>query len=408
MISLTEATQIIKHHLPTPQVELLALKDSSGYYLAEELTAPEPLPGFNNSAMDGYAVALPELMKDQHELSLQIVGESRAGVPYRQPLEPGTAVRISTGAFVPDRSDLVVKVEDTSEIDGKVKIKRVPEIGSNIRYRGEEVKAGDPIAQPHQLISPAMIAWLASFGVTEVPVFRKPSVALLTTGEELVEYTDQPGPGQIRNSNQVFGTHFLRLFGIDPVISERIGDSLGETMEGLERAREAADLILVSGGVSVGEHDHVKAAAEKIGFSRQFWKVSQKPGKPLYFATSNETLLFGLPGNPVSAMVNTVYHILPILRALRGARPVYPEGIPVRLADELAIKKSRRTRFLMVRLVGETSQGVCHVKPVSHQASHMISGVVESDGIIVVPAEATGYPSGESLTMFRFPWRERL
>ncbi len=408
MISLDEATRIIKDHLPTPEVEDRSVEAAAGCYIADKITAPEPLPRFVNSAMDGYAVAMPENGRPDGQLRLPVVGESRAGAPFPGELHPGTVVRISTGARVPDGADLVVVVEDTTPDDDNVLIHSLPGDRANIRFRGEEIERGDVIASPHQQITPAMIAWLASFGITELPVFREPSVAVLTTGEELVEYTVQPGPGQIRNSNQVFGTHFLKLFGIEPVISVQVGDSPEETVEAIERAQESADLILVSGGVSVGEHDHVKAAAEELGFTRQFWKVAQKPGKPLYFAAHENTLLFGLPGNPVSVIINTVFHILPVLRAFRGVRPVYPVGIPVLLAADLPVKPSGRARLLMVKLVGENPQGRHRVRPVSHQASHMISGVVASDGIIVVPPETDCVPAGESRTMYRYPWKKML
>jgi len=406
MISVDSAAAIIRENHLSPEREMRGLAQAAGSYLAEAITAPEPIPRFHNSAMDGYAVALPEREVGESEITLPVVGESRAGEPYGEPLRAGSAVRISTGAHVPDHTDFVAIVERTTEKNGQVTLHYRPEPRDNIRFRGEEVRVGDVIARKGRQVTPPMLSWLASFGITEVPVYRRPAVAILNTGEELVPYTDEPAAGQIRNSNQVFLHHFAESLGSSVVKTGMIADSLADTVDALRNVRELADIILVSGGVSVGEHDYVREAAAKAGFTEQFWRVAQKPGKPLFFATDNETLLFGLPGNPVSTAITATFYVSGAVCRLLGAGQPYLSVIPVGLDAPFARKKAKRELFLMVKQTGESRNSRPVVVPVSHQASHMISGMVESDGFIRVPQGTTRISASAELEMYQYPWEE--
>ncbi|MCF7804770.1 MAG: molybdopterin molybdotransferase MoeA [Candidatus Marinimicrobia bacterium] len=407
MISIQQAIQTIKDHLPERRTEDRTLTESLGYYLAEKLTAPEPLPRFNNSAMDGYAVALDLNSPPKLPMKLPVIGESQAGVPYHDELQPGEAIRISTGAYVPEGTSLVVPVEDTDNGDTEVVINDIGEQYSHIRFAGEEVSAGETIAQKRDKITPPMLSWLAGFGIQQVKVFSKPKVAVLTTGQELVDFGAKLKPGQIRNTNQLYFESYLRDMGIEPVYSSQIPDSLSETKRILKEATDVADIILLSGGVSVGPHDHVKDAAESIGFERHFWKVKQKPGKPLYFASMGEKLLFGLPGNPVSTLMSTLVYVYPVINALAGNPGSNLASVPAFLDQSYTRRKAGRAQYLLVKIVRQEESGYL-IEPVGHQRSHMMSGVTESDGFIVVPVGTNEVSPEKKQTVYLFPWTDSI
>jgi len=405
MISIEEARTIVEQHRLAPRIEERSLQDSLGLVLAEDLKAPEPLPRFDNSAMDGYAVALPAEFDGVPPLTLPIVGESRAGIPLGTSLQTGSAVEISTGAVVPEGTDLVVPVEDTDREDQTVILHHLGNQGAHIRKRGEEIREGDRILEKGSEVTPPVLAWCASFGIARLKVYVPPRVAVLTTGQELVEYTEAPGPGQIRNSNQLYLESLLKYLGLEPVLSQRVPDSPEATASAIREAMRLADLIVISGGVSVGPHDHVKEAAEQLGFRRQFWKVAQKPGKPLYFASAEATLLFGLPGNPVSTVMSSLVYVYPVLNYLRGKMKVRLPAVRATLAEPLPKKPSSRTRFLLVQLEPDGKKNsTWRIRPGAKQRSHMLSGVTRSDGFIEVPPLDEERLAGEEFTVSLFPW----
>ncbi len=407
MISIDEARQIVREYQLEPKSERRSLEASLGYFLTEDIRAPEPLPRFDNSAMDGYAVALPEKAGDDVPLTLPVVGESRAGVPYEISLEKGTAVRISTGAVVPAGTDLVVPVEDTEAADSQVIIHSLGEGGAHIRLKGEEVEEGAVIVRQRTKVTPPVLAWCATFGITELLVFTKPRVAVLTTGHELIDYAQSPEPGQIRNSNQLYLEYYLRSIGLEPVHSARVPDAPEATEQAIREAAAQADIVLISGGVSVGPHDHVKEAAESLGFKRRFWKVAQKPGKPLYFASDQNTMLFGLPGNPVSTVMSTLVYVHPVLNYLRGSPAAELPSVRVPLSEPLTGLRASRSRFLLVRLE-HRDDGSLTLSPAARQRSHMLSGVTTGDGFLIVPPEEDTIKAGTVVTVYLFPWNTEI
>jgi len=407
MISIKEARQIVREYRLEPHRERRALEESLGYYLAEDIRAPEPLPRFDNSAMDGFAVALPEGADHNVPLRLPVVGESRAGVPYETSLEEGTAARISTGAVVPEGTDLVVPVEDAEMADDQVTIRSLGNTGAHIRLKGEEVEEGAVIAAQRTRVTPPVLAWCATFGITELPVYARPRVAVLTTGHELIDYAQSPEPGQIRNSNQLFLEYYLRSIGLRPVRSARVPDSLKATEQALREAASLAEVILISGGVSVGRHDHVKEAAENLGFRRRFWKVAQKPGKPLYVASGEHTMLFGLPGNPVSTVMSTLVYVHPVLNYLRGSPAAELPAVHVPLSEPLTGLRSSRARFLLVQL-DHREDGSLTLSPAARQRSHMLSGVTTGDGFLIVPPDEDTIKAGTVVTVYLFPWNTEI
>ncbi|NOX87935.1 MAG: molybdopterin molybdotransferase MoeA, partial [Calditrichaeota bacterium] len=316
MIAIDEAVRIIKEQAPFTEYERLPLTKALLRVLAEDIFAREPAPRFTNSAMDGFAVRWEDLQTLPANLS--IIGESRAGVPFKGEVKSGEAVRISTGALMPDGADTVIPVEDTEETDGEAIILKAGKKAANVRYEGEEIKAGDLLVSSGSRIYPEHLAVLASQGISEVKIFKAPRVVLLTTGAEVKRFDETPEYFQIRDSNSPTLAAAITLAGAELISTDHLPDDLNLTIDALKEAAQKADVLILSGGVSMGRHDHVKSAAEKAGFSPIFWKINQKPGKPFYFAKKDKTLLFGLPGNPVSAFMGFVHYIFPLLRFMEG------------------------------------------------------------------------------------------
>jgi molybdopterin molybdotransferase len=404
MISIQDAEQIIAARVPKPQMQQIPLEESLGYYLAENIAATEPLPHFDNSAMDGFAVALPAAEFDV-PLDLPVVGESQAGEPFGVALEKGTSIRISTGAMVPPGTDVVVPVEDTEIDDEYVKLKEIGPAGNHIRRKGEEIQSGEVLAVQGTQVTPPLLAWIGTFGITEINVYKKPRIAILTTGQELMDFSEPLQPGQIRNSNQLYLQSLMNMLDLPVTLSVRVPDSLEETMANIRAAGEVADIIVLSGGVSVGPHDHVKEAAEGLGFERHLWKVAQKPGKPLYFASGESTLLFGMPGNPVSTLVSTLHYLYPTVQKIAGNPAPGLRKFYCHFNKKVSGLKMGRARFLLVKIISqEQKSGEIIVEPVSKQHSHMLSGVTGSDGYVTIPANTEQVDQNQELMIQLHPW----
>lgn len=405
MLSISEAQAIVERHGPAPERTEVPLAEAGGLRLAGAVTAPEPMPAFDNSSMDGYAVALSDRDSNDDAHQLRVVGESQAGDPFGGTVQTGQAVKISTGAVVPEGADRVIPIEDADGGDERVRLLDDGEPHANVRFEGEEVAVGDTIANRGEPLTPPLLGRLASLGVAQVPVFEPPTVALLTTGSELVAVSADLEPGQIRDANRYVLTALLGGTGATLGPVESVPDRWDDTADAIDRAAEVADVVLVTGGVSVGPHDHVKGAAEEVGFERRFWKVRQKPGKPLYFATLGETLLFGLPGNPFSATISTVVYVRPLLRWCLGHRQ--PEGrqMPGRLGSPYDRLAPERAQFVLVQ-VDDVENGTAILRGVGKQDSHMLAGLHESDGFIRVPADRERLGAGERFEVTLFPWHE--
>lgn len=402
--SIEEAKATVNGHAPAPISTLRPITKAAGLRLAEDVAAPEPLPAFDNSAMDGYAVRLPE-QEDPLAEPFPILGEAQAGSPFEGRVAPGQAVKISTGAVVPDGAERVIRIEDAEEENGRVRFHDAGKPNGNIRYEGEEVAVGDGIVEKGEPLTPPLVGRLASLGIAEVPVYEPPAVAILNTGNELVDADATLEPGQIRNSNRYLLADLLRRSGAALGSVKTVPDAWDDTVTAIEQVAEQADVVVITGGVSVGPHDHVKAAAEEMGFERQFWKVRQKPGKPFYFATRDDALLFGLPGNPFSAAINLIYYVHPTLRRALG--DPHPEGriVPARMNDSHERRKSKRAKFMLVRIV-DVVDGDARVHVVDKQRSHMLAGLHESDGFVLGPVGKEHFDPSEPLELTLFSWRE--
>jgi molybdopterin molybdotransferase len=367
--------------LSTESVELAA---ALGRVLAEDLASSHDLPPFDSSAMDGYAVVAGPAAE------LAVVGESRAGHPAGRTLASGEAIAISTGAQIPDGADAVVPVERVQVHDGRVTVPDTPP-GNHVRRAGEDVRAGELVVRAGATLGPAELAVAASVGRDALVCGRRPRVAVLVTGDELVGPGVPLGPGQIRDSNTTALAAQAERGGAALVSREVVRDNLEATSAALGAALERADVVCVSGGVSVGPHDHVKPALRSLGVEEHFWGVALKPGKPTWFGTRGQTLVFGLPGNPVSAMVTFHLFVRPALRALAGADPDDTRATGV--LDQPVERNPVRDQVLRCRLRAQDDGW--HVQPTKAQESHVLTSMVGAGAYALVVAGEGEVPAGE-------------
>ena len=363
--------------------------------LAVDVQAVADVPGFVNSAMDGFAVR-----SGASSRTLRIVGEARAGRvggTGSAAVGAGEAVRISTGAPLPDGADAVIPLEHVREAGGHVTLEAAVAAGQHVRRAGEDLRAGSTVLPAGTQLGPAELGAAVAAGVGELSCARRPRVAVLCTGDELRPPGSPLAPGEIHNSNAVTLAALAARAGAEVVAAQAVADDRAATERAFAAALDAADVAIASGGVSVGPHDHVKGALEALGVEQRFWRVDLQPGKPTWFGTRGEQLVFGLPGNPVSGFVTFVLFARPALRALQGAEP-----LPARFEALLthAIPRRGREQALRVRL--DQRDGALHATPNGPQGSHVGSSLVGADALAFVPAGdgvvAAGEPVGvESL-----------
>jgi molybdopterin molybdotransferase len=391
LISIDEARRRVLGAVRPLAEEDVALEAALGRVLAEDVSSAIPVPPFDSSAMDGYAVAAGP------PAELEVVDESRAGHPASVAVGGGTAVRISTGAAVPDGADAVVPVERTQPVrsgDAAVNgVVRVPAIaaGENVRYAGEDVRAGDVVLQAGTVLGPAELGIAASVGRPALRCSVRPRVALLVTGDELTEPGQGLRPGSIYSSNRFALAAQVERAGARLVLGETVPDSATGTRAALAGALGAADVVIVSGGVSVGPHDHVKGALGELGIEERFWGVSLRPGKPVWFGVREGTLVYGLPGNPVSAMVTFQLFVRSALAALQGADPSAARGEAV--LDEAVPRNPRREEAVRVRL--RQQRDGWHATTTGEQGSHMLTSMLRADALAFVAAGPGEVAAGE-------------
>jgi molybdopterin molybdotransferase len=388
LISIEEARERVLAEVAPLPAEEVGLDAALGRVLAAEAVAMEDLPPFDASAMDGFAVPSGDAG------TLRIEGESRAGAPASAALAAGTACRISTGAVVPEGTFAVVPVERTEERDGGVTVPATSE-GANVRRAGEDVRRGQAVIRAGTELGPAELAVLASLGAARLRCARRPRVAVLATGDELVEPDSALGPGQIRNSNAYGVAAQAERAGAAVVTRGAVADDAAATRDALAEALEAADVVCVSGGVSVGPHDHVKPALAELGVEERFWGVRLQPGKPTWFGARDGRLVFGLPGNPVSAMVTFHLFARPALRAMQGADP-RPASASARLAEPIE-RNPRRDQMVRVRLEANLDGGGWLASPTKAQQSHVLTSMLGARALARVPAGEGALAAGEAV-----------
>lgn len=376
--------------LPSESTSLL---DLAGRVLAEDIKAPWDLPCWDNSAMDGFAVRAEDCVSGK---TLTIDGYLPAGVTaIGIEVKPGGAVRIMTGAPTPAGCDAIVPIEETEENDGKVTMTGKVKRGDHLRVRGEDVSQGDLVITAGTVLRPAEINMLASFGYQTVSVFRRPKIAILSTGDELVEPGDEIGPGQIINSNTYSLAAAVKEIGGEPILLGIARDDRASLTEKISTGLEA-DGLITSAGVSMGDRDLVCEVLQMLGVERQFWKVDIKPGRPTAFGLKDGKPIFSLPGNPVSSMITFEEFIRPALLKMMGHQRVIKPFIKA-IMQETINKKPGRVQFLRVRVVNDGEQLLASSS--GDQNTGIVRTLLRANGIAVLPADREQIMAGEEVNV---------
>ncbi len=392
MITVDEALSIVLSQVTPLSEEQVALEAANGRILAEDVLADISLPPFNRARMDGYA--LRSIDAATAPARLRVVGEIAAGAAYAGEIHRGEAIKIFTGAPVPTGADAVQKIEVTESDGQSVIIKEPVEPGQFITPEASEVASGERVAERGREIGPAEMAVLASFGYADVFVGRRPRLAVLSTGSELVEVRRKPSGAQIRNSNSYTIASYSKRAGAEVDNLGTVSDSLEATVDALTRASEGRDLVITSGGVSMGDYDLVKAALNQIGAEIYFDKVSIRPGKPTVFARRDQTWFFGLPGNPVSTSVTFNVFVRPAIRRLQSeSAPLLPVVRAV-VARPVKDSSSRRS-YLPARLF--IDEGRAMVEPLKWGGSSDLVAFMRANALIVVDEETRETREGETV-----------
>jgi molybdopterin molybdotransferase len=392
-------TQIFSGLLALP-AETVPLREALGRILAAPVVSPVDLPPFDNSAMDGYALVARDLRDAiaSTPAALRLVGRVAAGEVSHQRVSPGTCVRLFTGSPLPEGADAVVMQEDT-RLDptnpNTILCLDAVKPWENVRLKGEDVKGGAVLINAGERLTASRVSLLAAAGASEISVGRKPVVALMATGSELVEPGQTLGPGQIYESNRAGLAALVSQAGGQARILPLVRDTMESIQAMLEQAFSQCDVVVSTGGVSVGEFDFVKAAFEKLGGELAFWKVAMKPGKPFVFGRWRGKCLFGLPGNPVSAFVTFLMLVRPALLRLQGASTVHLSKHPGALADPLANRGDRR-HFVRVKVESDGT-----VRLAGIQASHVMSSLAWANGLVDIPPGAE-WPASQSVSVLRW------
>jgi molybdopterin molybdotransferase len=397
MISADEALHLVLSNIASIGVERRAIVGSLSYVLAEEIRSPRDIPGFDNSAMDGYALRCADVAgaSEAQPVRLRVLENIPAGKTPTHTVGPSEASRIMTGAPMPPGADAVVPMERTRGTGESVEILASCEPRACVRPRGEDVRQGDIVLRPGKMLSPADLGMLASLNRAAVDVYRRPRVAIVSTGDELVDIDQVPGPGQIVNSNAYSLYGAAAEAGGEPTILRIARDRRDEINERLQEAL-SFDLVVTSGGVSVGQFDFVKEALDELGMQAVFHGVAQRPGRPLKFGLIGKRPVFGLPGNPVSTLVCFYLYARPAIRKMAGRSDIFLPRLPARCAVDIKTAKDL-TEFVRVRF--ERRDGELYATPTGEQGSGILSSLSRADGLLIGPAKETILKAGAHATV---------
>ncbi len=389
MLTVEEAQVRVMAEIEAGEAESVSLSDAHGRVLREDLAASADAPAADNSAMDGYAVRADDLA--QVPAMLDVIGDIPAGHPSQDAVRAGTAMRIMTGAFVPAGADTVVQVEWTDGGMERVRIDRSLARGANVRRRGEDMRAGDVVVRGGVRIGPAEMAMLAALQKMTVQVGRRPTVAILSTGDELIDVRDPLVPGKIVNTNGPLLEALVREAGAIPRPLGVVRDTRDATIAAFESALES-DFVISSGGVSVGAYDFVKEALEAVGAETKFWRVAMKPGKPVVLSRARDRVVFGLPGNPVSCFVSFHLFVAPALRKAMGqTQSLFPPTLRARVTAPL---RSAGDRRVYVRVHLTTHDGELLAHPLTAQGSGSLTSMIGANGLAIIEEGVMGVAVG--------------
>jgi molybdopterin molybdotransferase len=401
MIPVADAIQIVLDQTTRLPAESVALVDALGRILAEDIVADSDLPPFDRAQMDGYAIRAADVANTPARL--RIVGESAAGAGWHHEMKAGEAVRIMTGAPVPAGADAVQQVELTREIDGAgfVEILEPVKTGRSIVKQADEIRVGETVLRAGEEINAAMIATLASFGYAQVKVGRRPRVAVMATGSELVDVDQKPGRDQIRDSNNYTIAAYASLAGATVERLPLVGDDTEELKRQIAKACEASDLLITSGGVSMGVYDFTKAALKELSAEIFFERVALRPGKPTVFARLGDALVFGLPGNPVSVAVTFNLFVRTALRVMQGAKEAMLLADTAVLARDL--KGSMDRESYLPAILRTDEKGTLLAEPLKWGGSSDFVAFAKATVLINLPIETHSASAGGVVRIVRLP-----
>lgn len=414
MISVDKALECILDHFQPLEPEWVGILNGLDQVLAEDVHSDMNVPPFDNSAMDGYALQAADTKGASHAqpVTLEIIANLAAGYTTKMQVEPGTAIRIMTGAPLPPGADAVVRFEETSEWHGrdskrrgrKIKIFKEVKPGKNVRLAGEDMKKGELILAKGTFLRPQEIGILASLGRSRIQVIRRPRVAILATGDELIAIDEKIAPGKIRNSNEYTCAALVQHYGGIPIrlgiARDQAEEIAAKIQEGLA---EKADLFLTSGGVSKGDYDIVKDVLNAEGEMR-FWQVNMKPGKPLAFGTIQGIPLIGLPGNPVSVMVSFEQFARPAILKMQGKTELTKPTVKATLEEDVQTSSRRSFR----RVIVEKRNGKYYARSTGPQGSGILTSLVKANGLAIIPEDVRQMKAGEEVTVQMLDWPETL
>ncbi|MCK5246197.1 molybdopterin molybdotransferase MoeA [Candidatus Bipolaricaulota bacterium] len=393
MLSVEDVQERILAGIFAKETETTPILDAGGRVLAEDIIADMSVPPWDNSAMDGFAVQAADIEKagPSSPVILRVIGNLPAGTAPDRAVGSGEAIRIMTGAPVPPGADTVVRFEDTRSDGDSVEILEAIPMGKNVRRAGEDVQQGELVLRAGMLLRPQEIGMLAVAGRQSVAVIQRPTVALLATGDEVVDAGEPVPPGKIRNINSYTNAAQVRRHGGIPMMLGIVPDDAERIRSTIRRAiADGADILVTSGGVSVGDYDFVKQILAEEG-EVEFWWINMKPGKPMAFGRIGGIPFFGLPGNPVSAMISFELFVRPAIDKMQGREPRPTRSVRARLLDPIPRKDNRR-HYLRVRLtaVGDGWEASL----TGSQGSGILSSLVEADGLAVIPESKSSLEAG--------------
>ncbi len=387
MISVQDAFSILKNNVPASKEVEYSLIQARKHVLSQSLFSPIHMPPFRQSAMDGFALCLHD------DLVYEIIGEIKAGDSHQVTLLPGQAIKIFTGAAVPDSAQAVIQIEKVTAKENQLYLETKVKPETNVRPVGEQISAGDLALEKGTVLNAAAIGFLAGLGFTTVKVYKKPQVGIVITGNELVSPGKPLEYGKVYESNGIMLESALREAFFDQVTSYAVNDDFENTKNVLRGALAENDVVLVSGGISVGDYDFVASALKELEVETLFYKINQKPGKPLFSGKKSDKLVFALPGNPAASLTCFYVYVLPTLQILSGNSTDYNQSKSIALAHDFSVDNTR-AQFLKATIVAN------EVAVLSHQASSMLNSFSVANALVFVPEGTYDLKKGDKVEVY--------